>query len=67
MEASKQEQIQEWSKFYSMTISEEELAEISNNLNGFFTTLKKWNDEERIKLENERTCSVGNSNNSGQT
>lgn len=63
----KQQQIQEWSKLYGKPISESEYAEICHNLNGFFTTLKEWNDEERIKLENERTCSVGNTNNSTQT
>jgi hypothetical protein len=65
---TKQQQIQEWSKVYDRPISDEELtAEINANLNGFFTTLKEWDDEERTKLENERTCSVGNPNNSSQT
>ena len=65
---TKQQQIQEWSKVYDRPISDEELtAEINDNLNGFFTTLKEWDDEERTKLENERTCSVGNPNNSSQT
>lgn len=65
---TKQQQIQEWSKpkLYGRPISEEDLAEINTNLNSFFTTLKEWDDEERIKLENERTCcGVGNSNKSG--
>lgn len=58
---TKQQQIiQEWSKLYGKPISEEEFAEICQNLNGFFTTLKEWHDEERIRLENERTCNIGN-------
>lgn len=62
---TKQEQIQKWSKLYGRPISDEELTEINANLNGFFATLKEWDDEERIKLENERTCSVRNSNHTG--
>lgn len=64
---TKEQEIQEWSKLYGRQISEEEFAEICFNLNGFFSTLKEWADEERMKLENERTCSVGNSDNSSQT
>lgn len=41
----KEQQIQGWSSLYNKPISEKELAEISDNLNGFFTVLKKWNDE----------------------
>lgn len=61
-----QQQIQEWSKLYGRPISEEEFAEICNNLSGFFATLKEWDDDERTKLENERTCSVGNRANAGK-
>lgn len=63
---TKQQQIQEWSKLYGKPIPDEEYAEICVNLNGFFATLKEWDDEERMKLENERTCSVGNPDNSSQ-
>ena len=64
---TKQEQIQEWSKLYKRPISEEEYnTEICANLNGFFATLRNWDDEERIKLENERTCSIGNPNHTNQ-
>ena len=61
------QEIQEWAKLYGRKITDEEYNEICYNLNGFFSTLKEWNDEERIRLENERTCSVGNSNNTSQT
>ncbi len=64
---TKQEQIQEWSKLYGRTISDEEFMEICFNLNRFFTTLKEWfDDEERTKLENERTCIIGNRTNAGK-
>lgn len=63
---TKQQQIQEWSKLYGRAISEEDLAEINTNLNGFFATLKTWDDEERIKLENERTCGIRNRANAGK-
>lgn len=58
---TKQQQIQGWSRLYDKPISEEELAEMNTNLNGFFTTLKQWsNDEERMLAENEQ----GNDNRS---
>jgi len=64
---TKEQQIEGWTKVYGRPISEEEFLEICDNLNGFFTTLKQWSDdEERIKLENERTRGVGNSNKSRQ-
>ena len=47
---TKQEQIQRWSKLYGRPISEQEYADICQNLNGFFATLKQWSDEEERKL-----------------
>ena len=47
---TKQQQIQEWSRLYDRSIPEEEFAEICQNLNGFFTTLKQWSDDEERKL-----------------
>ncbi len=47
---TKQQQIQEWSKLYDKPISGEEFTEICQNLNGFFTTLKQWSDDEERKL-----------------
>ena len=61
---SKQREIQEWSRLYRRQISDDEFAEICFSLNGFFSTLKEWaDDEERTNLENERTCSIGNRTN----
>ena len=58
---TKQQQIQKWSKMYGRPISEEEFAEICDNLNGFFTTLKQWSDEEERKLaENGQSCDKRN-------
>ncbi len=49
----KKQQIQEWSRLYDRPISEDEFKEICANLNGFFTTLKQWaDDEERMLAEN---------------
>ena len=51
----KQQQIQEWTRLYGRPISEDEFKEICANLNGFFTTLKQWSDdEERMLAENEQ-------------
>ena len=63
---TKEQQIAGWSRLYGKPISEEEYNEICYNLNGFFTTLKEWDDEERTKLENERTYGIRNSNNTSQ-
>ena len=46
----KQQQIQEWSRLYDNPISEDEFKEICANLNGFFTTLKQWSDDEERML-----------------
>ncbi len=50
---TKEEQIKKWNELYKKPISSEEFAEICTNLNGFFTTLKQWSDnEERMLAEN---------------
>lgn len=47
------EQIKNWEKLYGKTISDEEYKKICHNLNGFFTTLKQWSDDdERMLKEN---------------
>lgn len=58
---TKQQQIQEWSKLYGRSISDEELAEINANLNGFFTTLKEWDDEERMSQDGNKSLRNTNS------
>jgi chemotaxis regulatin CheY-phosphate phosphatase CheZ len=65
MDTKQQEQIEKWNRLYGHQISENEYTELCTNLNGFFTILKEWDNEERTRLENERTCSVGNSNHTG--
>ena len=42
MPITKQEQIDQWSKFYGRQITEEEHREIYDNLYGFFKTLHGW-------------------------
>ena len=50
------QQIHEWSRLYGRTISPQEYDEICHNLNGFFSTLKLWSDdEERMLTENAQT------------
>ena len=64
---TKEQQITGWSKLYGKQISEEEYKEICDNLYGFFSTIKQWDDEERIKQENERINSVRSPDNSSKT
>lgn len=53
LQTTKQEQIQEWSRLYGKTISDEEYKGICDNLNKFFSTLKQWSDDdERMLKEN---------------
>ena len=54
------EQIQDWSMLYSKPISDTEYKEICDNLNGFFTVLKEWDDVERTSVENERNSNKRN-------
>jgi len=63
---TKKQQIQNWKNLYDKQISEQEFAEICDSLNGFFTTLKQWDEEERTKLENERLSNIGNSDSYSQ-
>lgn len=58
-------QIQNWSQLYGAPISGEKYKGICDNLNGFFSILKKWDNVEKKSIENERTCNIRNSNNSG--
>ncbi len=55
--------MQVWQPLCEEKLSEEDAREIIENIAGFFTILKKWDDEERRKQENERDCSLRNSNN----
>lgn len=54
-EAEKRE-IEKWSKLYGKPISEESYREICHNLDGFFTTLKEWADEERMEKDEGKQC-----------
>ena len=48
--------IENWSKLYGKPISKEDYKEICHNLNGFFTTLKEWADEERMRKDEKKQC-----------
>jgi hypothetical protein len=53
-----------WSQLYGKPVSQEECREICDNLCGFFSVLKEWDDKERRSAENERDCDLRNSSNS---
>ncbi len=59
MDITYKQQIQNWEKLYGKPISETEYNEICQNLNEFFSILKKWDDVERKLSENERTTNNG--------
>lgn len=59
---TKQQQIQKWSEHYEKLISEGEYAEICHNLNGFFTTLKLWADDEGKINQNNGNKSLRDTN-----
>ena len=44
--STKNEGINEWSKLYGRTLTEDEYAEICQNLTGFFDILHHWNQPE---------------------
>lgn len=58
---SREQQAREWSRLYDKPISEKELTEISDNLSGFFTVLKEWDDKAHKTSEeindSSRICS----------
>ena len=58
--------IQVWQPLSEKKINEEDAREIIDNVTGFFSILRKWDDEERRKQENERDGSLRNTNNSGK-
>lgn len=59
--------IQVWQPLSEKKLNEEDAREIIENITGFFSTLKKWDDKEKEKLEDEGNCGLRSSNNSGQT
>lgn len=52
-----------WQKIYGKPVSEEEIKDINRNLAGFFGTLKEWDEEEKMRLENERNYAFRNTDN----
>jgi hypothetical protein len=57
---------EEWSQIYGKRLSQGECKEICDNLCGFFSVLRKWNDNENEELEDERNRGLRNSNNPSQ-
>lgn len=55
-----------WSLLYGRCLSQEECKEISDNLNGFFSLLKEWDDKVK-KNEEERNCNLRGSDIPSQT
>ena len=46
--------IEVWQPLSNEKLSEEDAREIIENIAGFFSNLKRWDDEERRKQENEK-------------
>jgi hypothetical protein len=46
--------MQVWQPLCEEKLNEEDAREIIENIGGFFTTLKRWEDEERRKCDKER-------------
>lgn len=59
-------EIKDWPEMYGRAISSDEYAEICNNINGFISLLKTWNDKEKTRLNDERNSGLRNTNNPGQ-
>ena len=55
-----------WSQLYGKPLSQDECKEICDNLNGFFSVLKQWEENLEKIEENEGNSNLGNSNNSSQ-
>jgi hypothetical protein len=53
-------QIEHWSKLYGREITQQEYAEIYQNLNGFFSILEQWDAAEKVKSENGKNFSNRN-------
>ena len=43
-----------WQPLSKKELNEEDVREIIENITGFFSTLKRWDDQERRKQESER-------------
>ena len=43
-----------WSGLYNRELTQEETRQIAGNLNGFFETLKEWDNAEKRLNENEQ-------------
>jgi len=54
MPMDNKKQIEDWSRRYGKPISETEYKNIYENLNGFFTVLKDWDEVEKRSNENDR-------------
>jgi len=55
-ERENMKQIKTWSELYGKPISDEEFKEICRNLDAFFSTLKEWDDKERMAKDGQKEC-----------
>jgi len=55
-----------WQPLSERKLNEENAREIIENITGFFSTLRRWEDEERKRQKDEGNCGLRSSNNSGQ-
>ena len=54
-----QTQRKNWEKLYGKSISETDYTSLCQNLSGFFSVLRGWDNPERKSKENERNCDNG--------
>ena len=59
--------IEVWQPLSEEKLSEKDGREIIENITGFFSTLKRWDDEERRKQEDEGNSSLRDTDSSSQT
>ena len=57
--------IEVWQPLSEKKLNEEDAREIIENITGFFSTLKRWDDKEKEESEDERNCDLRSSNNPG--
>ena len=55
-----------WQPLSKKELNEEDAREIIENITGFFSTLKKWDDKEKENSEDEGNCSLRNRDSSNQ-
>lgn len=53
-------QIKAWEEIYEKSLTEPDYEEISVNLNCFFSIIKRWNEDDKVRLTNNKEESSSN-------